>query len=866
MSLVVPLVLSVQLLMPQGAVATETPIRRSIPLPVSARSFAEALGFGSAEPSTLLLRVVHLAYERPEAEARRTRESLQRLLARPTGAGDVVPLPLTEDVWRNTILSDAPNHGDLVTAILRDRPAALLYTGLSALDDDTLTWLVSRRDTLLHLRKYPQIFAAFGRSIRLRNNRLVLPGGAEAEPLWESIVGADANRPDVFIERLISGDGRLAFLFDTIAHLDAPHQRFALGMNMGVSAREPSFRALAAAFSAAAPEWRLNDRLFPKPPIDGAILLSTLRVLPDGRGAPPIGRRLWSRVFRADELNEVAFERVSSAAVNVTSATLNVDAGWLADHILRVPYAVGRRRLDAFLFAQRLFASHPASADADVATTLRGYLSFPTLVISLERSGVTGPEVFVEASEHAARLNAIESVSLRKVSVSEFQSALALIERAHGSRSLDDSQSSNLIRSLCSLEISSRSGYGSRLSTWMTDVFMKALPARSSSEETVLAAIAGVREDRSAHPVVTWEGRQYRVDPASAEFERLRLIRQRQGVQTLDDAAAAASTAGSDANRLGSDGNQALADSLLSMVYAVYLGDPEGSAVTSGNVALRHDFGFAAPPARGAGDAWRLPIERFDGKAAWRIRGSVLGLEMALSRLLLRRLDPTAMPGEPRIGSQDRQTVMLTVALMNPFALSDAARDDIVAAVGIGRKRVASLPQNPASLEDVATDAGLSEWRRHAVAWALTEHRDAASLFSVLDLFWLGRRSVDRQHDVDEWGAAALSLTGCFCLTLPERAAWEDFRGYASPVLATRGADISLQIAETLSTVKLPAALAPALAGFVAQDVIDHAQLADPDDWEEFGRAVQELPRERMFDYIAALTVGGPLIGTEAER
>ena len=56
------------------------------------------------------------------------------------------------------------------------------------------------------------------------------------------------------------------------------------------------------------------------------------------------------------------------------------------------------------------------------------------------------------------------------------------------------------------------------------------------------------------------------------------------------------------------------------------------------------------------------------------------------------------------------------------------------------------------------------------------------------------------------------------------------------------------------------------LAGFVAQDVIDHAQLADPDDWEEFGRAVQELPRERMFDYIAALTVGGPLIGTEAER
>jgi hypothetical protein len=169
-------------------------------------------------------------------------------------------------------------------------------------------------------------------------------------------------------------------------------------------------------------------------------------------------------------------------------------------------------------------------------------------------------------------------------------------------------------------------------------------------------------------------------------------------------------------------------------------------------------------------------------------------------------------------------------------------------------------------VEDVANDAGLSEWRRHAVAWALTEHRDVASLFSLLDLFWLGTRSMSDRHGVDEWGAAALSLTGCFCLTIPDRAAWEDMRGYASAVLATRGADTSLRIAETLSTLKLPAPLAPGLAAFVAQYVIDHAQLADADDWEEFERAVRELPRERMFDYIAALTAGGPLVPTETEK
>jgi len=79
-------------------------------------------------------------------------------------------------------------------------------------------------------------------------------------------------------------------------------------------------------------------------------------------------------------------------------------------------------------------------------------------------------------------------------------------------------------------------------------------------------------------------------------------------------------------------------------------------------------------------------------------------------------------------------------------------------------------------------------------------------------------------------------------------------------VLATRGADVPLKIAEVLATLKLPASLAPALEGFVTQDVIDHARLAYPDDWEAFSRAVIELPLDRIVDYVAALTVSGPLV------
>lgn len=859
----VPLILGMQLLLTQTAAGG--PPRGSVSLPVAARAFADALGLGSPEPSTLLLRIVHLTYERTEAEGRRSRESLERLLATPTPSDDLVPLPLSPDLWRSTILQGATGGEDLVTAILKDRRAALLYVGLSALDDETLTWLQSQAPTLVHIRKFPEIFAAFGRSLRVRSGRIGVPGGDEAEPLWTSIVGADPGRPDAFVQRIISGDGRLAFLFDTIAHLDRPHQRFALGLHLGTATREERLRALLSTFTAAAPEWRIGERPFPKPPIDGAILLATLGVLPDGRGAPPIAQRLWDRVFRADQLNDVPFEPVSAADATAMTALLSVDAAWLADRVLRVPYAVGRRRLDTFLFAQRVFGNHPTSAVGPVATALRGYLSFRALMLSLERSGITDPDLFACAAEHAARLTAIESPAARKSSVAEFQAAIALVERVRRSHVLSDSGASALVRSLCSTEVSSRNGYGLRFSSWMGDVFLKALPPRSTSEETMLAAVAGVHQTGPPLPIVSWEDRRYRVDPASAELQRLQLVRQRQGVPTLD-AALPGGPSAAEGSRDATYADQPLADTLLSMVYAIYLGDPEGSAVTSGNVALRHDFGFAALPSRGAGDAWRLPIEHFDGKAAWRIRGSVLGLETALSRLLLRRLDPSAMPGEPRIGSQDRQTMMLAVALMSPFALSDAARDDIATAIAIGRARVAALSQDRSQLDDVARDAGLSEWRHHSLAWAITEHRDTAPLFSLVDLFWLGTRSISARRDIDEWGTAALPLTGCLCVTMPDRGQWEDLRGYGSAVLATRGADISLRIAETLTALKLPASLAPALAGFVVQDVIDHAQLADPDDWDEFGRAVQAIPRERMIDYIAALTVAGPLIATESDR
>src|SRR5213079_1402529 len=108
--------------------------------------------------------------------------------------------------------------------------------------------------------KRPGVFAAFGRSLRIRGGAVVVPGGGDAASLWRAVAGTDPGQPDAFIARIFSGDGRLAFLYDTRAHLDTAHQRFALGVAGRVSKREQGMHALLRAFPVASPEWRVDDQ------------------------------------------------------------------------------------------------------------------------------------------------------------------------------------------------------------------------------------------------------------------------------------------------------------------------------------------------------------------------------------------------------------------------------------------------------------------------------------------------------------------------------------------------------------------------------------------------------------------------------
>jgi hypothetical protein len=875
----------VVLLLSYGAVGARQPsVRTAAPLGIASSTLAKGLGLPSDDRSSLLIDIVRLVFDSPDghdAADLKLRAELRNLLRAPrdTAQQQTVPLPLDSSIWRETILGRQVADDQLIAAIFSQRATALLYHGLAPLDDETLAALGPDRETLQHLLQHAGSFAVFGRSVRIHAGRIVVPGGADAEPLWQSLVGVEPTRPAAFVRRLFEdGAGRLAFLYDTIAHLDPPHQRFALGAFLPPASRPDRLRALFEVFQQISVDWRADDRPFMRPPMDPALTLSVVAVAGDGTPVGPARRRLWNRLFRTDETIDVTFaEQTSSEPPGETDATL-VDAAWLAARVHRSPMAIGRRRLEAFLFAQRTL-SGPKEDDAAVATAVVGFIAFPALMLELERIGIASVETITSAALRAKSLGEIRDEAARQVATLQFQAALGIVGRAARRGGLSADAAAARVSSLIALDVSDR-GYEGRIASWIRHELVErpssgSAPSDASAEDApdpledaVLIAMAGVRPDGPAAPIVEWEGRSYRVDPARGELMRLRRVRKEQSGLVLDAAIDAVLKSSQLATVSKADreafahAERTLAQTLTSILYAAHLGDPEGATLEGGNVALRHNLEASGGVQRRPSSAWRVAVEEFGGRQGWHLSGSLLGLEIPLVRLALRRLDPSAMPSEPRLSTNEQRTAMATVALLNPHLLTDAARDEIAAALARGRARLSSMTGDRNDLERVARDAGLSEWRREALAWTIAHDRDRLlSHLSFLELLWLGAPRPSTAAPLDPWGAAMGPLTGCPCLQMPRPRAWEELTGHpASGLLAMRSVEVTLLVADTLASRQLPAALAPSVASFAMQDAIDEARLAYFDNWPEFERAVRELPRDRLTDYIAALAANGPLL------
>jgi hypothetical protein len=855
----------VVLLLSYGAAGARQPaVRSSVPLPAPAADLAEALGLPSTDRSRILLDIVRLAFDAPDGHDdgdARLRARLNRLIESQV-RGETAPLPLDPSIWRDTLLHrDVPDDA-LLAAVLSERRTALLYYGLSALDDETLGAIGPDRSLLTFLGEHAGPFAAFGRSLRIKAGHVQVPGGPDASRIWAEIVGADPAQPSEFARRLFSRSrGQLAFFYDTVAHLDEPSLRFALS-----EGRVDKVQTLAETFGRSAVELRPMDRPFSRQYPDPALTLAAIEVANDGRPVGPSARGLWEAVFKADERPDQPFKEVTdSRNLDMTA----IDGAWIMSRIHRHSTAAARRRLETFLFAQRVFRAAAPNDSPAVITALRGMLAFPALMLTLERAGVTDPKVFAAAAVRVNALNTINDGPSRRTAIAQFQAALGILERMVLSGGLTPQATSPRIASLLAIDFADGRA-NARFAEWVLQHLVPSsvndgdLP---SMEAAVLSAIAGRSLQQTHVPSVEWEGRLYRVDAAAAEFIRLRRVRGRQGGPSLDEALGKSRPA---LNRRDkdekegsrSDGNVSLAQVLTSILYAAHLGEPESTALAGGNVALRHDFGIETGPRPNPLQAWRIASESFGAPNGWLLRGSLLGLEVPLARFALKRLDVTVMPPPPKLTSNERHTAALTVALMRPHQLADSVRDEIAAALARGRARLAALTADREDIERLARDGGMSEWRREALAWTVVHDRARVDeQISLLELFWLGAPARSAYSGFDRWGAAMLPLTGCLCLSMPRAEPWELLAGRPSAgILATRGADVSLLVAETLARLRLPAALAAGVMSFAMQDVLDRAQPAYFDDWSQFGRAAMTISESRAADYVAALTAGGPLL------
>jgi len=849
------------------AAAAQHPVRPPAPLPVPAAALARALNLPTYDRSRLMLDAVRLLFSAPDGlqddTARRRARVAAVLRAARAEPRETVPLPLGPTAWREVLLDRTaqPVEDDgVIAAILGNRAAGLLYCGLAAIDDETLRWLAGERDLLNDIKQTPGTFAAFGRSIRVRDGRVVVPGGQNAAAIWQDIVGESPADPRRFVRSLFRAErGRLAFFYDSIAHLDPSRQRFALGpADVRTSDRA---RALAAVFSGFARDWEVELRPFARPQLDPWLVMHVVSVDAGGLAAGP-GTGPLDQVFRDDAGVDVPFRDIPASKLRQHGD--RVDAAWLASRVNSVPYPDGRRRLEAFLFAQRALDAANQEPHA-VATVLRAFLSMPMLMLTLERVGIRDVPLLVAAARHAHALNSIGDDESRRAATALFQVSLAFVERGVRTQALARADARALVASLTALNVERGRGYDERIAAWTRSSLFKASPqppldAADPVEAAVLALLSGARDGRP-RPIVEWEGRRYHADPAAAELLRLQRVRERQGGASIDAAIARVMTdRGAAAEHR--QARREFVDTMVSVHYAAHLGDPDGPALAGDNVALRHQMESIAPrPGVRSMNAWRLPSEVF-GAGGWRVQGSLLGLDLALRRLALRRLDDSLLPEGPSLSTLDRQIATLAAALMNPHTLTDSDRDRIATALGRGRERFAALRRDPAAVDAFAADAGVSEWRREAIRWALTHDPDSVDgHVSLADLFHAGADADTRGAGLDDWGAAMLPLTGCLCLGMPDATAWENLAGRpAAGALGTRSADVSLRVAETLAKLRLPASLAPGILAFAMQDVTDAANPAYFDDWQAFAIAARSLTEDRFLDYIAALTADGPLV------
>lgn len=889
----------------------------------------------TADPSALLLDLIRRSFETPvgtrglrrEATLRPLLDHLsraQKSLVRPQ-AVDVLPLPLTPDVWTSAIFGGRVTPETLLSELLRSPSASLLYCGLLALDPPTRRWFAANPALLTEIaERHAGTFLLAAPGLHIENGAVRVPGGSAAVPVWQALAGRAPSNPTEFIRALLTiEEGRLAYFYGTAGQLGQPERQVLLSLDVAdPAARTAAARRMLAIFHRIAMGWDQEERPFWRPALDPALLLSDLPRNRDGVPHLPGTAGFWAAVFGDADPDRDRNGLTEGPPVEFT---------WLCEQIFTGGQAVVRAPYQQVLFVSR---RGPLTRDTarDAVIAARAATQYPTLVTALERARIGAYATYAAAVRRAAALAGIDDERRAAVAIAQFQGAIAFTARARARGSLDDRQADVLIAELAAVETDARGEYGGGIVQWLMGAVAAARPApirpaiddggTSPIEPTLADEVFWMLAGPPAAPadVVEWEGTRYRVDFAVAEAVRLRhllgdapapylaaagslvtaagvieapdltraaLSRQadlvsaaiepiaceRRGPWTSDDLSVRCREALSALTRAGRSGDvknaarlaprlRLLADTLAArglteLTYAVALGQPDSAAILAADAASRHEFGFHLPGFGRLGP-WKRPAAGADRVRDWHVTGSLLGLETVLAPFGMMRLSARPPATRPTLNDEDRRVFMETVTLMDPWRLTPADNQALIAALRGGRERLAALRSDGDGVS-VATALNLSPTRRSLLSWALAHESDASRL-SPYELLRLGVEP-DEADRFDAWGVHGEPRIGCFCLQMPSGRQADLLAGrWHTGVLATGFPDLNVRLAEMLAELKMPATLLPSVLAAATWDFVINVRSRDYDDRQGMVEFVDGLTRDRVEQYLALLTTDGPLV------
>ena len=136
-------------------------------------------------------------------------------------------IPFDESLWRTQFLPKNDLPGGIAEAMERDPQIARLYLGLTALDAATAAALVDAIGLRELAQKYADLLLAYSSSLATGKGKAALPGGEQAEAIWERLTGASPRNPGQFFKALLKKDeGKMLAFFYALTEQDMPHQRF----------------------------------------------------------------------------------------------------------------------------------------------------------------------------------------------------------------------------------------------------------------------------------------------------------------------------------------------------------------------------------------------------------------------------------------------------------------------------------------------------------------------------------------------------------------------------------------------------------------------------------------------------------------